>query len=85
MDFVEIGICAFVYENMDYKADGSRDNKYIKCKFGDDDDMKKVQGVLHKYAELCLPFTHFEGMPATINEKWTIVNNHRDDLMKMTN
>ena len=28
---------------------------------------------------------HFNDMPTTLNEKWTIVHNHRDDMMKMTN
>ena len=47
--------------------------------------MAKADGVLHKYAKIYLPFTKFEGMPLKINKKWSILGNHRDDLMKMTN
>ena len=41
VDFGYLGICGFVYANKDYVADGSKGEKFIKCKFGDDVDMKK--------------------------------------------
>ena len=85
VDFAQLGICVYAYENKEFVPDGSKGTKYTLCKFGDDADMKKAEGVLHKYADIFLPFTNFEGMPTTINKKWTIVNNHRDDLMKMSN
>ena len=41
VDFADLGICGFVYANKDYVPDGSKGDKFIKCKFGDDVEMKK--------------------------------------------
>ena len=78
-------MCSFVYVNTDYVPDGTKGEQYIKCKFGNDADMTKADGVLHKYAKVFLPFTHFNGMPERINKSLAILNNHRDELMKMSN
>ena len=74
VDFAGVGICAFCYENKDYLPDGTKGEKLIKSMLNSDVDMKKAEGVLHKYAKVFLPFTHFKGMPSTIDKScWELL------------
>ena len=52
--FTEKGICVYVRENKDYVLDGSKGQPYTKCKFGNNSEMQKAEGVFSPLREQVL-------------------------------